>query len=282
MLKPWVAKTAGERLLFLIAGSFRRSNPLAPANFKPDVHYSRADNLAEYFSSAFLLNLFARTFNLAEHVAETHQGLDERSLTTHLAKELEEKLGLDARDFHSNALGKISAQALTAVKVSGKDVGQAQRIQLQREPDHARPTCYFCSASLSWSSASPNYVDVDHIWPSAWGGDTEVENLLPSCKPCNSNRGDLIGWAWVAAHAVVGRHQSAGYLNSLRFPIRAAVHFKAVTSFASEQRIDLRTATLMIGPRLQAIQKWQRNESLDFFNLINHDTNHYDPDWSLG
>jgi len=55
--------------------------------------------------------------------------------------------------------------------------------------------CYHCGKKLAWS----NYGnlngkagwEIDHSVPKSKGGTDHLNNLVPSCIPCNRNKGDL-------------------------------------------------------------------------------------------
>ncbi|MCM0752864.1 hypothetical protein DEA98_22375 [Brucella pseudogrignonensis] len=43
--------------------------------------------------------------------------------------------------------------------------------------------CYYCGVNLD------GVFDVEHLVPQARGGTHALKNLVPSCKPCNSEKG---------------------------------------------------------------------------------------------
>ena len=45
-----------------------------------------------------------------------------------------------------------------------------------------------CGSSLDFVNDNDNAFTCEHIWPRSYGGDSIEENLLPSCKSCNSNK----------------------------------------------------------------------------------------------
>jgi len=51
--------------------------------------------------------------------------------------------------------------------------------------DKTDGTCYYCGRPLKpWETFS-----IDHVIPKSKGGDDSIENLVPSCRLCNSRKG---------------------------------------------------------------------------------------------
>jgi len=54
--------------------------------------------------------------------------------------------------------------------------------------------CYYCDKKLAWGNyGNPNGKagwEVDHSKPVSKGGSDHLNNLVPSCIPCNRNKGD--------------------------------------------------------------------------------------------
>lgn len=67
------------------------------------------------------------------------------------------------------------------VKVNRKTITEAERRAVF---DRDGWECVKCG--------SPNYLQVDHIFPFARGGDTKTDNLQTLCKRCNSKKSDNI------------------------------------------------------------------------------------------
>jgi 5-methylcytosine-specific restriction endonuclease McrA len=68
------------------------------------------------------------------------------------------------------------------------------------EARYGVPTpCYWCGADATWSRSAGYRPGVhggqlDHVVPVAAGGDEwDVDNIVPSCQPCNSDRGAHLG-----------------------------------------------------------------------------------------
>ncbi len=42
-------------------------------------------------------------------------------------------------------------------------------------------TCFYCKET-------PEYIEIDHVFPVAFGGENNIENLVPCCSRCNSQK----------------------------------------------------------------------------------------------
>ncbi len=84
--------------------------------------------------------------------------------------------------------------------------------------------CVYCGAVLP-----PEQLSLDHVQPRLRGGDGSAGNLVTACRPCNTRKGSLPAWAWLAelpderasflrlATAVWPRHRRA-VLEAARLP----------------------------------------------------------------
>lgn len=62
--------------------------------------------------------------------------------------------------------------------------------------------CYYCEVELTKDNRS-----VDHVIPLALGGAHHISNLVPSCIPCNSSKGDRELEEWDSFHKLAGSKQ---------------------------------------------------------------------------
>jgi 5-methylcytosine-specific restriction enzyme A len=51
--------------------------------------------------------------------------------------------------------------------------------------------CHYCGRTVG-----PSELTMDHIVPLARGGRSEKFNLVPCCKPCNTQKKQLLPWEW--------------------------------------------------------------------------------------
>lgn len=84
-------------------------------------------------------------------------------------------------------------------------------------------TCHWCGVLVEWvGKCEPNELQPDHL--NGDGADNRIENLVPSCRTCNTTRGGqaraqaLRAAGWWSSHDTIDRLASGGR----REPIEAA------------------------------------------------------------
>ena len=67
--------------------------------------------------------------------------------------------------------------------------------KLQRIFEKTGGYCHHCGTKLAWKNYGDLYKraswEVDHSVPKSGGGTDHLNNLVPSCIPCNRAKGDL-------------------------------------------------------------------------------------------
>ena len=53
--------------------------------------------------------------------------------------------------------------------------------------------CVYCAGVFP-----PEQLSLDHVQPRMRGGDNSDGNLVTACKACNTRKGSLPAWAWLA------------------------------------------------------------------------------------
>jgi 5-methylcytosine-specific restriction endonuclease McrA len=72
-----------------------------------------------------------------------------------------------------------------------RSITRAQRLKIF---SHSRWLCWYCGGEIALGLLAI-YVGrvgaVDHQIPRAWGGSSDLKNLVASCTPCNQRKGAL-------------------------------------------------------------------------------------------
>lgn len=87
--------------------------------------------------------------------------------------------------------------------------------------------CVYCGLVLP-----PEQLSLDHVQPRLRGGDSSEGNLVTACRPCNTRKGSLPAWAWLA-------HNPDERASFLRYATAVwPRHRRAVLEAAREGRTD--------------------------------------------
>jgi len=169
---------------------------------------------------------------------------------------------------------EVFRQGKRAVKASRSQTSPRLAEQIKTWAERHHPHCYICGQTLNFVLKAPEYRDytADHIWPRAYGGNSEKENILPACRECNSKKkSGFATWAMTSFQSVsLGLKPSGETLSSrVSGEHRFALHYKAVQTVAEKGQMTLKEAFLSIGP-------WATLRVIDptdvghFFNLRIH------------
>lgn len=161
-------------------------------------HLVSASLFQEYVRLAASLEITYRTMRAASAWYAADQSLGTRTI----ARQLRVDLALPPDLYQDGGFleavrgaARVAHHARAVSKGLGKDL---------YEKDGMR--CYICGIEMQ--STTPNahdYRSADHLWPLSLGGATELVNLMPACRRCNSDRGHMVTWG-VAA---IGTYQRA-------------------------------------------------------------------------
>ena len=50
--------------------------------------------------------------------------------------------------------------------------------------------CHYCGTKLGLGKSARRRTNIDHIVPQSQGGSDDLDNLLLSCRTCNTRKGD--------------------------------------------------------------------------------------------
>jgi hypothetical protein len=133
--------------------------------------------------------------------------------------------------------------------------------------------CYICGVALTFNDPQlcHHSYTCDHVWPSAYGGNGVIDNLLPACHSCNSSKkANFATWVMPAIQSLVlGLSPAENRLQEIHGSYKFALHYRAAQELAVRKHITLKNAFLHIGP-WEDVRIRDRDDVVDIFNLENH------------
>ncbi|VTS08014.1 HNH endonuclease [Tuwongella immobilis] len=175
------------------------------------------------------------------------------------------------------AKSKLTNLVERAVLATYGNVSDADKKILRGEVGR-NPRCYLCNQMLEMrldTEPSDEHrkraVEYEHVWPRAFGGNTEIENLALSCHDCNQRKANFANWAMVDIQSLVlGFNPSGNALEKIPGLRRFAMLSYAAHRMASKESLSLKAAHLRLQNRV-AVPRVQRTADVaDFFNLLGH------------
>jgi hypothetical protein len=127
------------------------------------------------------------------------------------------------------------------------------------------PYCYLCGTGFDFVGDSHSSFTIDHVWPKAYGGNSDIENLLGACRSCNGVKASEPSWAMYPIQSL-----NAGFdvqdLGVVPKSMRFAVQARAAKQLARAGRLSLRDAYVGLGrPGLPLVVS--SATAVDVFNL---------------
>jgi 5-methylcytosine-specific restriction endonuclease McrA len=220
----------------------------------------RSNDLGQYFYGFNCCNIFARLIRKTERVIQQDRPDPARIITQYAESHLEITNRIKAR--------RLSALALAANKSAGRSIPYSVGLAVigSRILHH----CYICGNSISKSKDDESSkLELEHIWPSSYGGDSIEENILPACGVCNRNKADML--LWYTGHLAgfcLKPQPSVSEQVQVKRREKIAWFMRNTYNIAIKYNISLKNAALQHGPIDMDDQKSiDEEDSLDFFNL---------------
>jgi hypothetical protein len=134
------------------------------------------------------------------------------------------------------------------------------------------PYCYICVVALDFSGQPIyNSFTCEHVWPRACGGNSIIENLLPACQSCNSEKANFATWVMPAIQSLtLGVGPGDDKLQKIHGSFKFAMYYRVAQRFAINNHLTLKEAFLRLGP-WQDVRIRDVDDIADIFNLENHD-----------
>ena len=229
----------------------------------------RSSSFRLFFQEALALNMTRRLILFAEHLTKNANADDPHFLV--LLKTAISRLGLMELDRQ----GKISRLTQSALINSRHSISPTLRRQMFDWGRRKHQGCYMCGRTLSFDSVDEGgdgYATLDHLWPQAYGGDSVIENLLPACGKCNSQKKqDYASWAGCNIHTLmIGMNPSGGALKSVGQHFQYALYNRGITEYANRNKCLLKDSYISHGAWRPVVGVINEDDVGDFFNLFNH------------
>jgi hypothetical protein len=172
---------------------------------------------------------------------------------------------------HLNSGNRLLRLLSSAVQNSNRPISSGTAKELRAVARLQHQHCYICGITLDFNdSSSRSFYTAEHLWPSSYGGDSVLENLLPACNDCNTKKRNIATWVATDVHSLfVGMNPDRNHLAHLSFAHRYAIFNRAAFSIAIEQQISLKNAFRKMGPWTEP-RVTDGDLVADMFNLSTH------------
>lgn len=228
-------------------------------NWFPGIEYY-SDNWNEYIEQSVSIWLTGRIVAAARSFAAE---IDEYS--DQLSEYLNEFLNIPKEQRQ-----RLVRLASAAAEASDREMSKGLKSQMRDWAIDQHPHCYMCSVQLDFTNSDPDTSFTrDHVWPSSYGGDSVLENLLPACGKCNSERkAHFATWAGTGIQStLLRRNPSTDAWTTLNGTPTFALQSFAAQKLAISEQISLKEAYLRVGPWRMPPEIADTTEVIHFFNL---------------
>ncbi len=252
--------TAGERLFHYIYTKFDtdRCWSMVSQALRP---LGQAEPFAAYLKQHISLFLCCKLITAGKAVSPPRSASNTATL----------QYLLDRAPWRSlNDGGRLLRALGDAIKYSDTDISSGTVRELKRFALEKHPHCYLCGITLDLDGEGRDRFTLDHLWPRCYGGESDVQNLLPACGDCNEKKGGRALWVASDIHSVFfegGETEHA--FRALRSDQRIVLYHRAAINLAGSRSMSLKKACLTLGPWVNVVV-YEPDEVADMFNLRTH------------
>ncbi|MFO0760065.1 MAG: hypothetical protein U0359_26515 [Byssovorax sp.] len=213
------------------------------------------------------------------------------AITVHAVRRLMRYSNDEKSNVSEDLYGKKIYRFVTGEMFPGLDrdlTGQITRAVMQAENASSRPIppsvkkdvlqrggalrCYLCSRPLdpAVKRDSPDFLTLEHLWPSSIGGDSIEENLLPACKKCQIDKADGLSWEWFNVHnLMLPSSPDEEALKAVPWSARIARHYHRVMQECESEGWSLKVGFERIGTVKHGTEhvRGQSGHPVTFFNI---------------
>lgn len=227
----------------------------------------RAEHLVEFFREVAAVTLTGRIVIAGQSLAKPFPTLDDPGFRKLYSEHLRDVVGIP-----KHALDELLRWSIRAVEAASSHPTPSLVKRMRAWAKQRHPRCYICGTALNFETAQViDSYTLEHIWPSAYGGDSIEENFLPACDSCNSKKKrHFATWAMPAIQSLqLGLSPTEQRLGEIEGSYKFSLHYRAARRLAVEKRISMKDAFIEIGP-WSDVRLLDAGDVADFFNLANH------------
>ena len=172
---------------------------------------------------------------------------------------------IDTMVVHFTSAGDVYERLLPAVHSARGTISDSVRREVAALARREMPYCYLCGTDVDFSADGHQAFTLDHVWPRAYGGNSDVENLLGACRSCNEAKSSQPAWAMYPIQSYVAGFEVQD-LEDMPKVMRFAVQARAAKHLAQREGRSLRDAYLRLGRPDRPVVLSEAT-AVDLFNL---------------
>ena len=153
---------------------------------------------------------------------------------------------IDTMVVHYTSAGNVYERPLPAIRSARETTSNSVRRSVEALTRREMSYCYLCGTEVDFSADDHQAFTLDHVWPRAYGGNSDFENLLGACRSCNDAKASEPSWAMYPIQSFVAGFEVQD-LGDMPKVMRFAVQARAAKQLAKREGLSLRDAYLRLG-----------------------------------
>ena len=172
---------------------------------------------------------------------------------------------IDTMVVHFTSAGDVYERLLPAIRSARQTISNSVRQEVTALARREMSYCYLCGTDADFSADGHQAFTLDHVWPRAYGGNSDFENLLGACRSCNEAKASEPSWALYPIQSYVAGFEVQD-LEDMPKVMRFAVQARAAKQLAQRQACSLRDAYRRLGRPSRPVVL-SGATAVDLFNL---------------
>ena len=172
---------------------------------------------------------------------------------------------IDTMGVHYTSAGEVYERLLPAIRSARQKISRSLRQSVVAWAGREMPYCYLCGTQVDFDADGRRAFTLDHVWPQAYGGNSDIENLLGACRSCNEAKSSEPSWAMYPIQSYVAGFEVHD-LEDMPKVMRFAVQARAAKRLAQQEGRSLRDAYLRLGRPSRPVVLSEAT-AVDLFNV---------------